>query len=243
LRHIVLYRYTERPAPRRHGILETRVNAAALPATPSPLPLPEVAAIAGDLRERGFAICPDALPASLSEALRSHLAGMPAQRFRPAGIGRQQDHTRSERVRRDAICWITGESSAGAEWLAWAAALQAALNRELLLGLFSFESHFAHYRPGDFYRRHVDAFRGEANRVLSLVAYLNPGWRAQDGGELLLYPEDGDSVRVLPELGTCVLFLSEEMPHEVLPARRDRHSIAGWFRVNGSTGTRVDPPR
>ena len=37
---------------------------------------------------------------------------------------------------------------------------------------------------------------------------------------------------VLPELGTLVIFLSEDIPHEVLPAMRDRYSIAGWFRVN-----------
>lgn len=35
-------------------------------------------------------------------------------------------------------------------------------------------------------------------------------------------------------LGTLVVFLSEEFEHEVLPAKRDRYSIAGWFRVNPS---------
>ncbi|MEC7468361.1 MAG: 2OG-Fe(II) oxygenase, partial [Pseudomonadota bacterium] len=34
-----------------------------------------------------------------------------------------------------------------------------------------------------------------------------------------------------------------EFPHEVLPATRDRFSIAGWFRVNNSTAQRVDPPK
>lgn len=48
------------------------------------------------------------------------------------------------------------------------------LNRHLLLGLFSFESHFTHYRAGDFYKQHQDAFKGQANRILSLVVYLIP---------------------------------------------------------------------
>lgn len=39
-----------------------------------------------------------------------------------------------------------------------------------------------------------------------------------------------------------MLFLSEEFPHEVLPASRERYSIAGWFRVNGNGAGRVDPP-
>jgi SM-20-related protein len=148
-------------------------------------------------------------------------------------------------VRTDAICWINGDSAAGRDWLAWAEALREYLNRELLLGLFSFESHFAHYRPGDFYRKHKDAFRGESNRVLSVVVYLNPGGQSEEGGELRVYTGApvGETIRVQPLLGTLVVFLSEEFPHEVLPATRDRYSIAGWFRVNGSTATRVDPPR
>ena len=170
---------------------------------------------------------------------------MSAARFTAAGVGRENDHTLNSFVRTDAICWITGESSVGRAWLAWAEALREFLNRELLLGLFSFESHFAHYRPGDFYRKHVDAFRGEANRVLSVVAYLNPGWQGDNGGELRLFTgtDDDAALLVQPLHGTVVVFLSEEFPHEVLPANRDRYSIAGWFRVNGSTAARVDPPR
>jgi SM-20-related protein len=40
-----------------------------------------------------------------------------------------------------------------------------------------------------------------------------------------------------------VLFLSEEIPHEVLPAHTDRASIAGWFRLNTSINNQIDPPR
>ncbi|HDX9011350.1 TPA: 2OG-Fe(II) oxygenase, partial [Aeromonas dhakensis] len=48
---------------------------------------------------------------------------------------------------------------------------------------------------------------------------------------------------VSPRGGRLVLFLSEEFPHEVLPANQERYSIAGWFRVNGSGNGRLDPPR
>jgi len=48
---------------------------------------------------------------------------------------------------------------------------------------------------------------------------------------------------VSPKGGRLVLFLSEEFPHEVLPANQERYSIAGWFRVNGSGNGRLDPPR
>ena len=38
---------------------------------------------------------------------------------------------------------------------------------------------------------------------------------------------------VLSEAGTLVVFLSADVPHEVLPATRDRLSLTGWFRRRG----------
>ncbi|WP_444885075.1 2OG-Fe(II) oxygenase [Microbulbifer sp. PSTR4-B] len=201
--------------------------------------------IARDLTEQGYSIRHAALPESLSSALFTYQQEMNGEKFIDAGVGRGDDYLRNEFVRTDEICWITGESATGRDWLSWAGQLQVYLNRHLFLGLFSFESHFAHYRPGDYYKRHYDAFRGEANRVLSLVVYLNPGWSTADAGELVLYKDEQDRIgtKVTPLMGTVVTFLSEEFPHEVLPANRDRYSIAGWFRVNTSVTDRVDPPR
>jgi SM-20-related protein len=200
--------------------------------------------IALDLQEKGFSINPCALPQELSENLFYHLQSMPQFYFEQAGIGRDQKHILNNFVRTDAICWINGESHSGQQWLDWSAKLQVYLNRRLFLGLFSFESHFAHYSPGDFYKRHYDSFRGEANRVLSIVIYLNHTWQPTEGGELVLYLDDKDQegIKVTPSFGTVAVFLSEEFPHEVLPATRDRYSIAGWYRVNTSTADRVDPP-
>ena len=200
--------------------------------------------IARDLQEKGFSINPCALPFSIAEDLSAHLRSMPEFKFEQAGIGRDQAHSLNNFVRTDEICWINGESGAGQRWLDWTGKLQQYLNRRLFLGLFSFESHFAHYSPGDFYKRHYDAFRGQANRVLSVVVYLNRAWQPDEGGELVLYlnDEDQQGIKVTPTFGTVAVFLSEEFPHEVLPATRDRFSIAGWFRVNTSTAERVDPP-
>jgi SM-20-related protein len=201
-------------------------------------------AIAGNLIEKGYSINPMALPPDLTQNLLQQVHSMRDAQFKSAGIGREQDHALNQFVRSDQICWIEGSSEAGRQWLEWTSALQTYLNRRLFLGLFSFESHFAHYGPGDFYKKHVDAFKGEANRVLTVVVYLNPEWRLEDGGELVLYLDEGgeESLKVLPGFGTIVTFLSEEFPHEVLPATRDRYSIAGWFRVNTSSADKVDPP-
>jgi SM-20-related protein len=148
-------------------------------------------------------------------------------------------------VRRDEIRWLETANPEERGWLNWIEQLRAYLNRRLLLGLFSFEGHFAHYAPGAFYKKHMDAFKGESNRVLTVVLYLNWNWQPDDGGEMLMYREQETEpfARVMPQMGRMAVFLSEEFPHEVLPAKRDRYSIAGWYRINASTPERVDPPR
>lgn len=201
--------------------------------------------IADNLATSGYCIIPNGLPIDLASELAEQGRQLNSEQFNHAGIGREQLHGVNQFVRTDEICWINGDSLAGQRWLDWTEQLRVHLNRQLFLGLFSFESHYACYRSGDFYKRHYDAFKGEANRVVSIVTYLNQGWQNQDGGQLVLYKNDQDrtGIKVMPNLATVVVFLSEEFPHEVLSANRERLSIAGWFRVNSSTNDRVDPPR
>ncbi|XQW86347.1 2OG-Fe(II) oxygenase [Thalassotalea piscium] len=206
--------------------------------------------IANDIVDKGFSIRPYALPEHLASLLLHKISELSDEKFKRAGVGRAKDHIISDFIRMDEICWITGDSQAGQAWINWTESLQTYLNRELFLGLFSFESHFAHYTKGDFYKKHKDAFKGEGNRVLSVVVYLNQNWSADDGGELVIYDSQSESSSVLdnsritvtPSFGTIVVFLSEEFPHEVLPAKRDRYSIAGWFRLNNSIANNIDPP-
>lgn len=202
------------------------------------------ALIAQALRDKGYVVLPAALPVTVADSLLEYLAHLGDEKFHHAAIGRGESRVRNQFVRRDKITWIEPETGHAKEWHNWTGQLQQYLNRELLLGLFSFESHFACYEPGDFYQKHVDAFHGQSNRVLSLVTYLNRDWAPDQGGELVIYDEkDEELVKVTPGFGTLVLFLSEEFPHEVLKAERSRFSVAGWFRVNTSTADRPDPPR
>lgn len=209
---------------------------------PSRESIPLFETIAADIRDKGYSINFNAFPADLGESLWLHMKNMNLEKYSPAGVGRKNSYNLNTFIRSDEICWINGDSEAGKAWLEWTKALQLYLNSRLFLGLFSFESHFSHYPPGAFYKKHVDAFRGESNRVLSMILYLNPGWLPDDGGQLELHLSDDQKIRVTPNYGTLVTFLSEEFPHEVLSTKRDRYSIAGWFRVNGSTLDKVDPP-
>lgn len=206
--------------------------------------------IADDLALKAWSVIPNALPQALADQLHLQLLGLDVEQFSRAGVGRSTDYTLNNFVRRDEIRWIEGQCAAEREWLQWSNRLRLFLNRRLFLGLFSFESHFAHYPPGAFYKKHVDAFKGNprqdaTNRILSVVAYFNPGWLPEDGGELALFEEQQIEpfLAVTPAFATLVVFLSEEVPHEVRPAKRDRYSIAGWYRVNNSLNDKIDPPR
>ncbi|HET9340154.1 MAG TPA: 2OG-Fe(II) oxygenase, partial [Casimicrobiaceae bacterium] len=107
--------------------------------------------------------------------------------------------------------------------------LRRDVNRALAIGAFSLEMHYAIYPPGAGYARHRDRFGDDDARVLSCVAYLNDAWRDDDGGALRLHVAGGP-LDVLPRSGTLVAFLAERIEHEVLPAKRMRLAVSGWFR-------------
>ncbi len=204
--------------------------------------------ITDELNTRGWCFLANALPLAHCKQLLQ-LAVRRKEKFMPAAVGRKQDRKVALQQRTDQIQWINGETRAEQQWLAWMDKLRLHLNQRLYLGLYNFESHFAHYSVGAFYRRHVDAFRGDANRKLSAVLYLNENWNADEGGALVLYPayshpqSDSEIGRFLPAAGSLMLFMSEEFPHEVLPAMRDRYSIAGWFHVSSSGSKSLVPLR
>lgn len=159
-----------------------------------------------------------------------------------AGIGRGTDHTRDRSVRRDQIAWLNGQTPAQGALFELLEQIQTGLNQRLFLGLKRFEAHYATYERGDFYRRHVDSFRGRSSRIISLVLYLNENWSLTDGGLLQVFnPENPNEVcgSVLPEAGRIAMFVSEDMPHEVLPAQRTRYSIACWFRRDPIQGIAI----
>lgn len=192
-------------------------------------------AVADALAEDGWVRIPDFLPDSTWRALGDEVRARHAYGgLRAAGVGTGERRRIAGDVRGDQIHWLepTSASVAQQDALSRLDDLRRTLNRELQLGLFEFEGHFALYPPGAGYRRHQDQHRGSHARVLSCVLYLNSDWEAEDQGHLRLYldPACGDYRDVLPEGGTLVCFFSDRFWHEVLPARRERLSLTGWFR-------------
>jgi SM-20-related protein len=201
-----------------------------------PLEHPLLSAIVDDLATRGWSQQTLFLPEALSRAL----AGECRRRYsegelNPAGVGRGASQEVREAIRGDQIQWLDpGESAPCDRYLETMDSLRQAINQGLYLGLEDFECHFALYPPGAFYKRHLDRFRDDDRRTVSAVLYLNEGWQPEEGGQLRMFLHDGVVHDVQPQAGTLVVFLSGDVPHEVLPARRERLSLTGWFRRRGN---------
>lgn len=196
------------------------------------------------LANQGYVIVPNFLADEHCQTLFEYTQALAPNDWQQAGIGRADQYTTNTAVRQDKIRWLHRDIPQEASYLRLMDSLRVQINRELFMGLFDYECHLAHYPPGAFYRKHLDAFKGRSNRILTSVFYLNPEWHANDGGELVMYDAQGDVLeKVLPEAGKLVLFLSDVFVHEVLSGQRDRFSITGWYRHNASIGGVIDPTR
>jgi len=202
------------------------------PAFPAHLSAAPPSHLADGLVEHGWSQQNIFLSAELTLELAAECRALAASgALNPASVGRGTAQALWTEIRGDRILWLeAGQSPACDRYLQLMENLRIALNRELFLGLDEYESHFAFYAPGASYQTHLDRFRDDDSRTVSAVIYLNHNWLPEQGGALRLHPQ-GESAQDIAPLGSrLVLFLSADMLHEVLPATRDRLSLAGWFR-------------
>lgn len=191
------------------------------------------------LAEKGWCALPGFLSADLVQRLAQDAEALyESGQLRPAATGQGTQREVRAGLRDDAIAWLDDHpaSAAQREYLSHMEALRQAANRELQLGLFDLEAHFARYPAGARYQKHFDTFQQDSRRTLSVICYLNSNWQKSDGGQLRLYLDETDDSRhadILPEGGTLACFLSHRFAHEVLPATRERLSLTGWFRRRG----------
>ena len=207
-----------------------------MPGMPIPSDHPLLLRIVDDLAEHGWSQQNIFLPSALTEELaRDCLERARLGQLKPAATGRGATAQVREGIRGDAIEWVErGQSAPVDRYLGLMESLRQSLNQSLFLGLEDFESHFAFYPPGAYYLRHLDRFNDDDRRSVSAVLYLNQAWLPEDGGQLRLYLPNERIHDVVPTGGALVVFLSGQIPHEVLPANRERLSLTGWFRRRGS---------
>ena len=186
-----------------------------------------------DVEKQGWSIQEQFFSSSLITELNKTLLILHRQgELKQAGIGREKGFNIEQSIRSDKINWFDEESVSicQQDYLDVMNEIQENFNQHFYFGLKEFEVHFALYEPDTFYSRHLDQHKNQDTRVLTVITYLNENWQKQDGGELCLYLEDDKKIVVEPKAGTMVCFLSAEFEHEVLPARRERMSLTGWFR-------------
>ena len=152
------------------------------------------------------------------------------QRFKKAGIGKQQHFHINEVTRGDYIRWLDKRSVAPelSVYIRRVEALMGFLNQALFLSLKDLEIHMTVYPVGTYYKRHLDQFKRDDHRKLSIICYLNENWEERNGGELRMYLPEGVK-EILPLAGRLVCFRSDVLEHEVLPATRERLSLTGWL--------------
>ncbi|HEF4758969.1 TPA: 2OG-Fe(II) oxygenase [Pseudomonas putida] len=192
--------------------------------------------IVDDLAANGWSQQNIFLPQDLTRALAAECRKRAAEgELAPAAVGRGPSSEIREGIRGDHIQWIEpGQTEACDSYLQLMDSLREAINRNLFLGLEDFETHFAMYPPGAFYLKHLDRFRDNDRRTVSAVVYLNDAWLPEHGGQLRMYLDEDRQYDVVPTGGCLVVFLSGDVPHEVLPATRERLSLTGWFRRRGN---------
>ena len=201
--------------------------------------------IISDLNDYGFIVLENFLTENVIKNLnalaKDHYA---KQKMQAAKIGLESLQLNNN-VRGDSTFWLD-EHSQNQDIQAYFKQmnlLKHAINEHLFLNVHEIEAHLAIYPVGSFYQKHLDQFNrglGRQARQISSVLYLNANWHAENGGELRLYLNEykcnpdkfspSKYIDILPNQGRMVLFLSHQFWHEVLPAKGERLSLAGWFR-------------
>lgn len=193
--------------------------------------------ISAEIYQKSYVIIDDFIDEDFRSALLAEQIALVNQgKFRHAAVGKGgQKQVRTE-IRSDEVFWMDADDLTPLQNAYWEKIeeIRKMLNQRCFLGLRSFEGHFARYPIGSFYKRHLDQFHAVPHRVVTVILYLNETWTAEDEGALRMYFPQGDGTEltedVLPLGGRLVVFLSGEIPHEVLPTKKERISITGWLK-------------
>ncbi len=169
---------------------------------------------------------------SLSTGLQQNIFQLQEdEMMHAAGIGNNQKKDSNQKYRGDKIYWMdkSHDNRYEKEFLQLIDNFISHLNSTCYTGINSYEFHYTVYEEGSFYKRHRDQFNNDSNRKYSMINYLNENWLEEDGGQLLIYQDEGVQ-KILPHSQTSVFFKSDEMEHEVTMANRSRMSVTGWLK-------------
>jgi len=174
------------------------------------------------------------LPAAVTADLKANLLNLYTEnKLRSAGTGNGAVAVQDKSMRGDLIFWLdrNNNNAAENEFFDILDRFINHLNSTCYTGITGYEFHYTLYEPGTFYKKHVDRFRNNPARQFSIIFYLNENWQQEDGGQLCIY-HDEEVQQIFPENGKSVFFKSDQLEHEVCPAKKPRMSITGWLKRN-----------
>ena len=189
-----------------------------------------------DLLEKQYSIVDDFFQTEEIDRLRtSLLAKYEEDQFKKSAIGNRTNELIEKAIRGDFILWMNEVEAGETEKIFFNKInnLVDYLNRTCFMGILHKEFHYAVYPKGTFYKRHLDTFQNDSRRKLSIVSYLNDeNWLKTNGGELVIYKEDGSEEVIYPLPGRVVIFESQILEHEVKEVKNsERFSITGWLKT------------
>ncbi len=185
------------------------------------------------LVEKSWFIPDQFLPIEITQELLKMLRQLYAdENFKKAGIGRGLEQKIAPQIRKSEIFWINDWTTSPAliQYSNFLSELMIYLNQNLFLSLKRYESQFAHYSPGGFYKKHIDQHKKTQHRKISVILYLN---QVKAGGELILYKKGNRNTveaKIIPEPGKLVFLVSKDIFHEVLSCESERCSLTTWMR-------------
>ncbi|MAC66296.1 MAG: oxidoreductase [Flavobacteriaceae bacterium] len=192
--------------------------------------------IIDDLLEKQYSIVDDFFdPLEILKLRSSLLHKYEEDKFKKSAIGNRTNELIEKAIRGDFILWMN-EAEAGETEKIFSHKINNLieyLNRTCFMGILHKEFHYAVYPKGTFYKRHLDTFQNDSRRKLSIVSYLNDeNWLKTNGGELVIYKEDGSEEVIYPLPGRVVIFESQILEHEVKEVKNsERLSITGWLKT------------
>lgn len=200
--------------------------------------------IIDELGNNKFSISNHFFTSEETAAFKTHVINQDtSQDFHAAAIGNAHNEKIIQSIRGDKIRWIDENNKYEVEEIFFQKVNDFIqyLNRTCYMGIEESEFHYALYPEGTFYQRHIDAFKNDDRRTLSMVFYLNDeDWKEEYGGQLSLFlPQTNGTekeINILPVAGRLAIFDSKTIPHEVKPVQKPRYSITGWLKTRSISG-------
>ncbi len=175
------------------------------------------------LESTGYFIQDDLMNPVELKAISSYCESLPSK---SATIS--QSKIQNTEIRGDSIAWLDNDDKELSSYVTIINQIKQSLNSNFFFGINDFEYHYAKYPVGSFYKKHLDCFQNSNTRKVTFILYLNENWKKEDQGQLLIH--NANPFKVDPIFNRLVVFISNQLEHEVLPTFSERKSITGWLK-------------